>query len=411
MTKKIVITGIGATTPLGGTAVDTWTALLAGESGATTLEQAWVAETAIPVTFAAQARVKTADVLQRFEVKRLDPSSQFALIAGREAWADAGAPEVEPERLAVDWATGIGGVWTLLDAWDTLRERGPRRVLPMTVPMLMPNGPGAAIGMDLHARAGITTVVSACASSTEALVNAYNRLQAGLADIVIAGGSEAAIHPLPIASFAAMHALSTRNDDPATASRPYDVSRDGFVLGEGAAALVIETEDHAKARGAHIYAELVGGVVNSDAYHVTAPDPEGTAAARAMVSTIEKAGATLADVSHINAHATSTPVGDIAEYNALKRVFGDLLDGIPVSATKASTGHLLGGAGALEAFFTVKALAERTAPPTINLTSQDPEIPLDVVTTPRALPAGDLLALSNSFGFGGHNAVVAFRSV
>ena len=281
----------------------------------------------------------------------------------------------------------------------------------MTVPMLMPNGPGAAIGMDLHARAGITTVVSACASSTEALVNAYNRLQAGLADIVIAGGSEAAIHPLPIASFAAMHALSTRNDDPATASRPYDVTRDGFVLGEGAAALVIETEEHAKARGAHIYAELVGGVVNSDAYHVTAPDPEGTAAARAMIQTIEKAGATLADVAHINAHATSTPVGDIAEYNALKRVFGDLLDGIPVSATKASTGHLLGGAGALEAFFTVKALAERTAPPTINLNEQDPEIPLDVVTTPRTLPAGDLLALSNSFGFGGHNAVVAFRSI
>ncbi|WP_104129203.1 beta-ketoacyl synthase [Cryobacterium sp. Y57] len=411
MTKKIVITGIGATTPLGGTAVDTWTALLAGESGATTLEQAWVAETAIPVTFAAQARVKTVDVLQKFEVKRLDPSSQFALIAGREAWADAGSPEVEPERLAVDWATGIGGVWTLLDAWDTLRERGPRRVLPMTVPMLMPNGPGAAIGMDLHARAGITTVVSACASSTEALINAYKRLQAGLADIVIAGGSEAAIHPLPIASFAAMHALSTRNDDPATASRPYDVTRDGFVLGEGAAALVIETEEHAKARGAHIYAELLGGVVNSDAHHVTAPDPEGSAAARAMRSTIENAGGTLADVSHINVHATSTPVGDIAEYNALKRVFGDLLDGIPVSATKASTGHLLGGAGALEAFFTVKALAERVAPPTINLTSQDPEIPLDVVTTPRALPAGDLLALSNSFGFGGHNAVVAFRSV
>ena len=411
MTKKIVITGIGATTPLGGTAVETWTALLAGESGATTLEQAWVAETAIPVTFAAQARVKTADVLQRFEVKRLDPSSQFALIAGREAWADAGSPEVEPERLAVDWATGIGGVWTLLDAWDTLRERGPRRVLPMTVPMLMPNGPGAAIGMDLHARAGITTVVSACASSTEALVNAYNRLQAGLADIVIAGGSEAAIHPLPIASFAAMQALSTRNDDPATASRPYDVTRDGFVLGEGAAALVIETEEHAKARGAHIYAELLGGVVNSDAYHVTAPDPEGSAAARAMVSTIENAGASLTDVSHINAHATSTPVGDIAEYKALRRVFGDRLDGIPVSATKASTGHLLGGAGALEAFFTVKALAERIAPPTINLTSQDPEITLDVVTTPRALPAGDLLALSNSFGFGGHNAVVAFRSV
>ncbi|MDH6237075.1 beta-ketoacyl-[acyl-carrier-protein] synthase family protein [Cryobacterium sp. CG_9.6] len=411
MTKKIVITGIGATTPLGGTASDTWAALLAGESGATTLKQGWVAQTQIPVTFAAQAKVHSSTILERFEIKRLDPSSQFALIAGREAWADAGSPEAEPDRVAVDWATGIGGVWTLLDAWDTLRERGPRRVLPMTVPMLMPNGPAAAVGMDLHARAGITTVVSACASSTEALVNAYNRLQAGLADIVIAGGSEAAIHPLPIAAFAAMHALSTRNDDPATASRPYDVSRDGFVLGEGAAALIVETEEHAKARGAHIYAELVGGAVNSDAYHITAPDPEGTAAARAMITTVQRAGAELSDVSHINAHATSTPVGDIAEYNALRRVFGDLLDGIPVSATKASTGHLLGGAGALEAFFTVKALAERTAPPTINLVDQDPAIPLDVVTSPRVLPAGDLLALSNSFGFGGHNAVVAFRSV
>jgi len=229
--------------------------------------------------------------------------------------------------------------------------------------------------------------------------------------VIIAGGSEAAIHPLPIASFAAMQALSKRNDDPATASRPYDLTRDGFVLGEGAAALVIETEEHALARGARIYAELLGGSVTSDAYHITAPDPEGSAAARAMLTTIQNAGASLADVAHINAHATSTPVGDIAEYNALRRVFGDLLDGIPVSATKASTGHLLGGAGAIEALFTVKALHERIAPPTINLTEQDPAIPLDVVTSPRALPAGDLLAISNSFGFGGHNAVVAFRSV
>lgn len=411
MTKKIVVTGIGATSPLGGNATDSWSNLLAGMSGASALLQPWVEELALPVTFAAQSAVKTADVLERHETKRLDPSSQFALIAGREAWADAGSPEVEPERLMVDWSTGIGGVWTLLDAWDTLRERGPRRVLPMTVPMLMPNGPGAAIGMDLHARAGIHTVVSACASSTEALVNAYNHLQAGLADVVIAGGSEAAIHPLPIAAFASMQALSKRNDDPATASRPYDVTRDGFVLGEGAAALVVETEEHAKARGARIYAELVGGSVTSDAYHITAPDPEGSAAARAMLATISGADASIGDVSHINAHATSTPVGDIAEYNALRRVFGDALDGIPVSATKASTGHLLGGAGAIEAIFTVKALAERVAPPTINLTEQDPEIPLDVVTAPRDLGAGDLLAISNSFGFGGHNAVVAFRSI
>ena len=296
MTKKIVITGIGASSPIGGTAAESWSALLAGESGARTLDYPWVAETQLPVTFAAQARVHPSEVLARHEVKRLDPSSQFALLAGREAWADAGSPEVEPERLAVDWSTGIGGVWTLLDAWDTLRERGPRRVLPMTVPMLMPNGPGAAIGMDLHARAGIRTVVSACASSTEALVNAYDRLQQGLADIVIAGGSEAAIHPLPIAAFASMQALSKRNDDPATASRPYDLSRDGFVLGEGAAALVIETEDHAKARGARIYAELLGGAVTSDAYHITAPDPEGSAAARAMLTAIHNAVAAFRSV-------------------------------------------------------------------------------------------------------------------
>ncbi|KRC51026.1 3-oxoacyl-ACP synthase [Leifsonia sp. Root227] len=411
MTKKIVVTGVGAASPLGGTAAESWKALLAGESGASTIEKEWVSELELPVTFAAQARVDAASVLQRHEVKRLDPSSQFALIAGREAYADAGSPEVEPERLAVDWATGIGGVWTLIDAWDTLRERGPRRVMPMTVPMLMPNGPGAAIGMDLHARAGIRTVVSACASSTESIANAYDHLQQGLADVVIAGGSEAAIHPLPIASFAAMQALSKRNDDPATASRPYDVTRDGFVLGEGAAALVLETEEHAKARGAKIYAELVGGSVTSDAYHITAPDPEGSAAARAMIAAVEGAGASLSDVAHINAHATSTPVGDIAEYNALRRVFGDLLEGIPVSATKASTGHLLGGAGAIEAFFTVMSLHERVAPPTINLTEKDPEIPLDVVTSPRKLGDGDLLAISNSFGFGGHNAVVAFRSV
>ena len=409
-TKRIVVTGIGTTSPLAGTAPETWAAILAGASGARPLLQDWVAQLELPVTFAAQAAVPAADILERVETKRLDPSSQFALIAGREAWADAGSPDVDPGRLAVDWATGIGGVWTLLDAWDVLKEKGPRRVLPMTVPMLMPNGPAAAVGMDLHARAGVRTVVSACASSTESIVNAYEHLQAGYADVIVAGGSEAAIHPLPIASFAAMQALSKRNDDPTRASRPYDVNRDGFVLGEGAAALVLETEEHAVARGAHIYAEVAGGCVTSDAYHITAPDPEGNAAARAMRQAVEMAGASLSDVVHINAHATSTPVGDIAEYNALRRVFGDHLDNIVVSATKASTGHLLGGAGAIEAMFTVLALKNRIAPPTINLDDQDPEIVLDVATTPRPLPTGDILAISNSFGFGGHNAVAAFRS-
>jgi 3-oxoacyl-[acyl-carrier-protein] synthase II len=408
--KKIVVTGIGATSPLGGTAMSSWEALLAGESGVHSLEHEWVAKYDLPVTFAAEAKVRPEEVLERVEYKRLDPSAQFALISAREAWADAGAPDVDPLRVGVDYSTGIGGLWTLIDAWDTLREKGPRRVLPMTIPMLMPNAAAAAISMSIPSRAYARTDVSACASSTEAIANAYEHLQRGLADVVIAGGTEAVVHPLPIASFAAMQALSKRNDDPATASRPYDVSRDGFVLGEGAGTIVLETEEHALARGAKIYAELAGGAVTSDSYHITAPDPEGSAAARAMLAAIEQAGATPADVRHINAHATSTPVGDIAEYNALLRVFGDLLPGIPVSATKAATGHLLGGTGALEAIFTILALKYRTAPPTINLTSQDPAIPLDVVTSPRALGDGPLLAISNSFGFGGHNAVAAFRT-
>ncbi len=410
MSKKIVVTGIGATTPLGGDAQSTWKALLAGESGISTLEQEWVARHELPVTFAGQAKVKAAEVLTPQECKRLDPSSQFALIAAREAWADAGAPEVDPIRIAVEYATGIGGVWTLLDAYDTLREKGPRRVLPMTVPMLMPNGPAAAIGMDISARGGVRTAVSACASGTEAIANAIARLNSGEVDIVVAGGSEAAIHPLPIAAFASMHALSRRNDNPSAASRPYDVNRDGFVMGEGGGAVVLETEEHALARGAKIYAELAGGSVTSDAYHITAPDPEGSAAARAVVNALKAAGAATTDVCHVNAHATSTPVGDIAEYTALKRVFGDHLGNIAISATKSSTGHLLGGAGAIEAIFTILALKERTAPPTINLEDQDPEIPLDVVTSPRKLPDGNIVAVSNSFGFGGHNAVIVFRS-
>ena len=410
MFKKVVVTGIGATTPLGGDSKSTWANLLAGKSGISTLNQEWVAKHELPVTFAGQAKTPASEVLTLQEAKRLDPSSQFALIAAREAWADAGSPEVDPERLAVDYATGIGGVWTLLDAYDVLKERGPRRVLPMTVPMLMPNGPAAAIGMDISARAGVRTAVSACASGTEAIANAFNRIRNGEVDVVVAGGSEAAIHPLPIAAFAAMQALSKRNDAPEKASRPYDIDRDGFVMGEGGGALVLESEEHALARGAKIYAEVVGASVTSDAYHITAPDPEGSAAARAMIGAIEQSGSAISDVVHINAHATSTPVGDVAEYNALKRVFGDHLSKIAVSATKSSTGHLLGGAGAIEAIFTVLALHERTAPPTINLDNPDPAIELDVVTTPRKLEGSNILAITNSFGFGGHNAVVAFRS-
>ena len=410
-TPRIVVTGIGASTPIGGTAPETWSALLGGASGTRTLEYDWVEQYDIPVKIAAQAPVRPSTVLERPVANRLDESAQFALVAAREAWADAGSPEVDPDRFGVDYATGIGGLQTTLAGWEVLKEKGPRRVMPMSVPMLMPNAPAAAISMHLQARAYARTVASACASSTEAVVNAFEHLRAGHADIVIAGGAEAVIHPLTLAAFAAMQALSKRNDSPETASRPYSVDRDGFVMGEGGACLVIETEEHAKARGAHIYAEVVGGGVTADSYHITAPEPEGLGASRAVLQALRQADATPDDVTHINAHATSTPTGDIAEYRALLSVFGDRLHEIPVSATKGATGHLLGGTGAIEAIFSILAMRDRQAPPTINLTTQDPEIPLRISGSPIPLGDGPQLAISNSFGFGGHNAVAAFRSV
>jgi 3-oxoacyl-[acyl-carrier-protein] synthase II len=406
----IVVTGIGATSPLGGNVRDTWEALLRKESGIRTLTEEWVQTYELPVTFAGRFKVPAVDVLERLELKRLDPSAQLAVIAAREAWKDAGEPGDAKERILVDFATGIGGLGTLLDAWDVMKEKGARRVLPMTIPMLMPNAAAAAISMDLTTRGGARTCVSACASGTESIANAVEHLRQGAADVVICGGTESVIHPLPIAAFAAMHALSTRNDEPARASRPYDVNRDGFVLGEGAAVLVLETKEHAEARGAKIYAEIAGGAVTSDAHHITAPDPEGHGAARAVLDALANSGVTANDVNHINAHATSTPVGDIAEYTALHRVFGDRIAEIPVSATKSSTGHLLGGTGALEAVFTVLEAHEKIAPPTINLDDQDEKIPLDVVIEPRTLP-DDVIAISNSFGFGGHNAVIVVKSV
>jgi len=408
---RIVVTGIGASSPIGGTAPDSWSALLGGASGARTLEYDWVEQYNLPVTFAAQAAVRPETVLERPIAKRLDPSSQFAMVAAMEAWADAGSPEVDPERLGVDFATGIGGLWTLLDAWDTLREKGPRRVLPMTVPMLMPNAAAGNLSLHFGARAYARTVASACASSTESIVNAIEHIRDGLADVVIAGGTESVIHPVTIASFSSMQALSRRNDSPETASRPGSIDRDGFVMGEGAGVLILETEEHAKARGAKIYAVVVGGGVTADSYHITANDPEGTGAARAVNLALAMADASPDDVTHINAHATSTPVGDPNEYVALKSVFGDRIDEIPVSATKASTGHLLGGTGALEAIFTILAIQDRVAPPTINITEQDPAVPFRLSGEPTPLGDGPQLAISNSFGFGGHNAVAAFASV
>jgi 3-oxoacyl-[acyl-carrier-protein] synthase II len=411
MPRKVVITGLGATTPIGGDVSTMWKNALQGVSGAHTLEDDWVAEFDLPVTFAARATNRPEEILTRVEAKRMDPSTQFAVVAAREAWKDSGIEEIDHDRLAVAFATGIGGVWTLLDAWDTLKAKGPRRVLPMTVPMLMPNGPAAAVSMDLGARAGAHTPVSACASGTEALALGLELIRSGKADVVMTGGAEAAIHPMPIASFAAMQALSRRNDDPEHASRPYDLDRDGFVMGEGAGALVLEAEEHALARGARIYAELAGTGVTADAYHITAPDPEGLGATRALKAAMFDARVQPEDVVHINAHATSTPVGDKPEYTALRAAFGSHVDNLAVSATKSQTGHLLGASGAVESVMTVLAIYERQAPVTINLENQDPEIPLDVVTSARTLPSGGIVALNNSFGFGGHNAVAVFRSL
>lgn len=410
--RRVVVTGIGATTPVGGTATETWDAVLAGRSGARTMEFDWVSKYELPVTFAAMVHTRPEEVLAKVETRRLDPSAQYALIAAREAWADAGAPEVDPERLGTAIGSGIGGVWTLLDQWDTLREKGPRRVYPLAVPMLMPNGPAAAVSMELGARAGVHTLVSACSSGAESMGYAIEMIRSGRADIVVAGGTEAAVHAMPIAGFAAMQALSTRNDDPAAASRPYDTDRDGFVLGEGAAVIVLESEEHARARGAKIYAELAAVGLSADAHHITAPEPNGSGASRAMVAAVEAAGLTLSDIAHINAHATSTPVGDVAEYNAIKRAFGDHTENIAITATKSMTGHLLGAAGALEAVLTILSVHHRTVPATINLDNQDPEIPLNVVTGEHlTLPSGDVAALNNSFGFGGHNVALAIKSI
>ncbi|MBO1754522.1 beta-ketoacyl-ACP synthase II [Allobranchiibius sp. CTAmp26] len=410
--RRIVVTGLGATTPLGGTMTQTWEALLAGESGARALPQEWLDRYDLPVTFAATIKQHPSEVLKKVEIRRMDPSAQYAMIASREAWADAGAPEVDPERLGVAIGTGIGGVHTLLDQYDVLKEKGPRRIYPLTVPMLMPNTASGNVSLELGGRAGAHTTVSACASGAEAMGYAAAMIRDGRADVVVAGGTEAAIHPLPMAGFAAMRALSPRNDDPTHASRPYDVDRDGFVIGEGAGVLVLESYEHATARGARIYAELASIGMSADAFHITAPEPEGAGASRAMLEAVERADLSTRDIMHINAHATSTPVGDIAESNAIRRAFGDATDDISITATKSMTGHLLGAAGALEGLITVLSLYHRIVPATTNVDNLDPEISLDVVRGEhRKLPDGDIAALNNSFGFGGHNVALTVKSI
>ena len=408
--RRVVVTGLGATTPLGGDVASTWAALIAGKSGVRLLTEDW--RELLPVHFAARVATEPADQMERVEMRRLDRSEQFALIASREAWKDAGTPDVDKERLGVVIASGIGGVITLLDQFDILKEKGARGVSPHTVPMLMPNGPAANVGLELQARAGVHTPVSACASGAEAIGYALEMIRSNRADVIVSGGVEAAIHQLPMAGFAAMKALSTRNDAPERASRPYDADRDGFVLGEGGGILILEEYEHAKARGAKIYCELVGQGLSSDGYHIAAPDPDGSGVQRAIKFALKDANLSTKDIVHLNAHATSTPAGDVAEANALRLALGADSDHVAVSATKSMTGHLLGGAGAIESVFIVKALQERLAPPTINIENLDPAVTIDVVRdTPRSLPAGQIAALNDSFGFGGHNVVLAFATL
>jgi 3-oxoacyl-[acyl-carrier-protein] synthase II len=404
--KRVVVTGLGATTPIGGDVASTWAALLAGKSGVGVLTEEWAAE--LPVRIAARIEVEPLDVLDRVEARTLDRSQQFAIIAAREAWAQAGKPDVEKERLGVVFASGIGGVTTLLNQYDVLREKGPRRVSPHTVPMLMPNGPAAAVGLDLQARAGVHTPVSACASGAEAIAYGLEMIRNGRADVVVCGGTEAAIHPLPLAAFAAMRAMSTRNDEPLRASRPYDKGRDGFIMGEGAGAVVLESEEHAKARGATILGEIAGAGITSDGYHIAAPDPEGRGVVRALRAALESANLSPSDVTHINAHATSTPAGDVAEAKAIREVFGSAADAVVVSAPKSTFGHLLGAAGAVEAIATLLSVTQHIVPPTLNLDDRDDDVDLDVVTVdPRPLREGP--AISNAFGFGGHNVVLVIQ--
>ena len=407
---RVVVTGMGTTSPVGGDVASTWDALINGRSGVRHLTDEWAEE--MPVKIAGRVAVEPTEVLERVKARRLDRSSQFAMVAAMEAWKDSGLEgvEIDNDRLGVALASGIGGVTTLLANYDTLKEKGPRRVSPLAVPMLMPNAPAANISLYVGARAAVNTPVSACASGNEGIALALDQIRLGRADIVVAGGTEAAIHPLPMAAFANMMALSKNDGDPTTVSRPWDTGRDGFVLGEGAGVLVLESLEHAQARGARIYAEVLGAGITADGHDIAQPDPLGRGGARAIIRCLSESEISPQDVVHINAHATSTPQGDIAEGLMIHATLGEQANNVVVTSTKSMTGHLLGGAGALESIATIMAIYHRVVPPTINLDNQDPKVELDIATKPRDLPAGDIAALNNSFGFGGANVAVAFGS-
>ena len=410
MSRTVVVTGLGATTPLGGDVQSTWEGLLAGKSGAVLLTEERFSK--LSARIAAPVAVDPSEILESHQIRKMDRSQQLALIAAREAWAHAGSPEVDPTRIGVAVSTGVGGATSLIEQYENLMQKGPSRVSPMTVPMLMPNGPAAVLGLEFSAMAGVHTPVSACASGAEAIGYGAEMIRSGRADIVVCGGTEGCIHPFTIASFASMRALSTRHDDPATASRPFDINRDGFVMAEGAAIVVLESAEHAAARGATVHGIYAGQGLAADAHHIAQPEPEGRGVILAINRALADSDLSLKDIVHINAHATSTPAGDVAEARAVRKVFGSDADHASVTAVKGATGHLLGGAGSLAAIATILALKERVAPPVANLTDVDPEVDIDVIVgKPRELPIGDIAGMSNSFGFGGHDVVLTFKSV
>jgi 3-oxoacyl-[acyl-carrier-protein] synthase II len=408
---NVVVTGLGAITPVGADVASTWSSLLAGRSGVTKLTEDWAAE--LPARIAAWAAADPATLIDRVQARRMDRCEQFALVAAREAWADAGAPQVDPERLGVVVSSGIGGVASTLASYDILKEKGWSRISPFAIPMLMPNGSAGWLSIEFGARAGAHTTVSACASGAEAIGYAMEMIRSGRADVVLAGGTEAAIIPLNLAAFAAMRALSTRNDEPERASRPFDKGRDGFVLGEGAGIVVLESAEHAARRGARVHAVAAGVGYSADAHHIAQPDPDASGVVLALRRLLADADLDPGQVAHVNAHATSTPAGDVVECQAIAEALGPASGGVVVSATKSMTGHLLGGAGAIESVAAILALRERIAPPTINLEDPDDSAGIQIATEPTKLqPRGSapMAVLNNSFGFGGHNVALAFTA-
>lgn len=406
----IVITGFGALTPIGDDAESTWTNMLAGRSGVHLLEYDWAEE--LSVRIAGEVTTDLSPWISRVEARRLDRVSQLAIAAASQAWEDSGLAENNPyekDRTGVCVGTGIGGLTTTLEQWDVMHSKGIRRVSPFTVPGLMANAPAAHIGLMIGARAGVHTAVSACASGNEAISQGIDMLRLNRADLVLVGGTEAVINPLPIVSFSQMQALSKRNDSPETASRPWDVDRDGFVLSEGATIMVLERLESAQARGAKIYGTLAGSGVSADSHDLVQPDPSGYGQELAMKRALADANLHPSEIKHVNAHGTSTPQGDTTEAKSISSALGDAAKDVLVTSTKSMTGHLLGAAGALETFATVMALHDRVVPPTINIENLEPDLPVQIVANEKKrLPAeGKLAALNNSFGFGGHNVAIA----